>query len=179
MSIRIEHSLAKRSLMKALANCRRYVCSSCRIVLTDEAMHVIPIEDQAHMHRIVYRYREKQLSRTVFHYEDGPGRQVFAGNDSVKIDEWKPAFHGKAQAPVVRMVAIGPAVAIAQEALWSKGIVVRTLRRRCDRQRCIAKRARFEDALGSNERDAFTVQCKALRKNRPLQNVPVNSYLLA
>ncbi len=106
MTISIQHALAKSPLVKALANCRCDVSASRRVVLTHEAVTFTLIDTEPRVDSIVHSYREKQLHRIVFDYENRPCRQVLAWNDTVKVNERKPVFHGKAQPSIVGMVLV-------------------------------------------------------------------------
>ena len=101
--------------------------------------------------RRVHRDGEAKSRDVVADDIHGPRCHVLARNNPVEVDEGSPSLHGEAQANVVSVVRISPAVTIDDD-VSSHLIVVWSLatlddRRRVDAQRHFRKHRRLKDSL--------------------------------
>jgi len=129
------------------------------------------------MRRIVHRHGENEIERIVTYYENRPRRDVLSGYDTMEIDERESPLHGEAKATIVGMVRVGAAIPVAQQSVDTERVIVWPFRHGRDRQGYLLKQARFEDALGSHQRNPCPIEDEALGQEASRQDIAMGRDL--
>ena len=96
---------------------------------------------------IVDRNGEHKHGRVVGNDKNGPGRNILPWNHAMEIDQRETLLHSESKAAVVLMVGVGTPVPVAKQPVWSKGVILGTLRGCGDREGYLPENSWLEDAL--------------------------------
>ncbi len=109
-----------------------------------------------------------------------PYGQVSSGDNAMEIRERESVLHRNTETDIVAMFALfGTAtVPVPKQMIGVEGIVIRSLRRRCNRKRYLHD-LRLEYALWTDQMHSLTQECEAGLQHRVRQHLPtVNRTLL-
>ena len=154
----LENAFPKSSLVQTLTHDRGDVLPSTGVLwLPHHGPAGLGLPVCLDVAQIIDGDAEHQVSRTVTDDEDRPDCHVPTGYDGVQIDERRSFKHRPAETGVLRVIRVGPSIAVQHQAVGAHLIIVRTVDSCGDRERDLAQHARLEDALLRHERDALTV----------------------
>jgi hypothetical protein len=72
----------------------------------------------------VYCNGERKGSRIIPHDVNGPSHEILPWDDSVKVDQRLPHFHGTPKAKVVRVSWIGSTIPVVKEIVALETVVI-------------------------------------------------------
>ncbi len=94
------------------------------------------------------------------------------------VHKGKASLHCEPHAPVVRVIGVGTAISVAEEAVRTKRVVVWTVRGCGNGQRNVAHHLRLEDALRTDQWYAYPVELKPFSEQLAWQYVAMQRDLI-
>ncbi len=120
-----------------------------------------------------------QCLRTIADDEDRPEGKVLTGSDAVEVDERNVVDHRLAQAFVIRVMGIRPAIAVGEKSCRFEAVVVGRLGGCGDGKPVLSQDLRFEDPLGTHQRNSHILDDEPFQEAFSFKDITENGRLFA
>ncbi len=172
ISVSGQHPLPESPLMKPMAHPISDIGAPCHDILASEAFaDLSPFHRLQCVAHIVKRDLKRELFGHVTHDKHRPFSKVFPGDHAVEIDQRGLLLKCFSKPDIFMMPWIVSPVAIKQESIGSKAVVVWAFRGGGNAKRNFIEDSGLENALGTEEGNSLTAELEALGKNRPRDDI--------
>jgi hypothetical protein len=173
----IKHTLTKCALMQSNFDGGRNVRPASEpLVFGQNARPSIRIQPTVRC--VIDCNRKDERGWIIANNECGPGRKILSCYKPMEINKRQALRHCKPQRAIVDVIRIRASIAITQQVIRAKRIVIRPAGCRRNGKRSLGKNSGLEDTLWAHQWNSNSIELKPCRQEVPVQHIPVPANLL-